>query len=142
MQSIKSKLKSSKPHDQAIDGLKYAWPALRLALTVFEKTLDGVPIPGLKGSIGGFLELAKVAEVCAERLIPQSCSISDSSTGVNPELGGCAPAPEADYDTHFHFYSVVWGTRSPSRSQNSYRILLRVGAFLVAYIRAYHLCNF
>ena len=67
MQSIKSKFKLSKhPHDQAIDGLQYAWPALRLALTVFEKTLDGVPIPGLKGSIGGFLQLAKVAEVCAE----------------------------------------------------------------------------
>ena len=67
MQSIKSKFKSSKhPHDQAIDGLKYAWPALKLALTVFEKTLDGVPIPGLKGSIGGFLELANVAEVCAD----------------------------------------------------------------------------
>jgi hypothetical protein len=65
MQSIKSKFKSSKhPHDQAIGGLKYSWPALKLALTVFEKTLDGVPIPGLKGSIGGFLELTKVAEVC------------------------------------------------------------------------------
>jgi hypothetical protein len=34
-----------------------------LALTVFEKTLDGVPIPGLKGLIAGILELAKTEEV-------------------------------------------------------------------------------
>jgi hypothetical protein len=69
LESIKSTLKSATKsfRDQTVDelNLKYAWPALRLALTVFEKTLDGVPIPGLKGSIGGFLELTKVAEVCA-----------------------------------------------------------------------------
>jgi hypothetical protein len=41
-----------------VNALKYTWPALKLALTVLEKTLDGVPIPGLKGTIGGFLELA------------------------------------------------------------------------------------
>jgi hypothetical protein len=120
MQSIKSKFKSIKhPRNQAIDGLKYAWPALRLALTVFEKTLDGVPIPGLKGSIGGFLELAKAAEVCVEQLIPQCCPLPDRSTGVDPELGGCDRAPEADYDTHFHFHSMVWSARSPSKRQNS-----------------------
>jgi hypothetical protein len=44
-------------------GLKYTWPALKLALNVFEKTLDGVPIPGLKGSVGGILVLAKAEEV-------------------------------------------------------------------------------
>ncbi|KIM82294.1 hypothetical protein PILCRDRAFT_8104 [Piloderma croceum F 1598] len=44
------------------DVLKYTWPALKLALTVFEGILDGVPIPGLKGAIGGFLELVKAAE--------------------------------------------------------------------------------
>jgi hypothetical protein len=32
-------------------------------LIVFEKTLDGVPIPGIKGSVGGILELAKNEEV-------------------------------------------------------------------------------
>jgi hypothetical protein len=36
-----------------------------MALTVLEKTLDGVPVPGLKGAIGGFLELAKATEVSA-----------------------------------------------------------------------------
>jgi hypothetical protein len=49
--------------DPAIDALKYAWPALKMALTVLEKTLNGVPVPGLKGAIGGFLELAKATEV-------------------------------------------------------------------------------
>ena len=43
--------------------LQCAWPALKLSLTVFEKTLDGVPIPGLKGLIGGILQLAKTEEV-------------------------------------------------------------------------------
>ena len=66
LKNIASKLKSRRTtHDQleVIDALKHAWPALKLALTVFEKTLDGVPIPGLKGAIGGILELAKTAEV-------------------------------------------------------------------------------
>jgi hypothetical protein len=33
---------------------------------VFEKTLDGVPIPGLKGAVGGILLLAKSKEVSLE----------------------------------------------------------------------------
>jgi hypothetical protein len=60
LNTIKSKLRIT--GDPA---LEYTWPALKLALTVLEKTLDGVPIPGLKGAIGGFLELAKTAEVSA-----------------------------------------------------------------------------
>ncbi|KIM77067.1 hypothetical protein PILCRDRAFT_12252 [Piloderma croceum F 1598] len=45
-----------------VNALEYTWLALKLALTVLEKTLDGVPIPGLKGAIGGFLEIAKTVE--------------------------------------------------------------------------------
>ncbi|KIM75857.1 hypothetical protein PILCRDRAFT_662422 [Piloderma croceum F 1598] len=63
IKTIKSKLQSSRiTGDPAVNALKHAWPALKLALTVLEKTLDGVPIPGLKGAIGGFLELANTAE--------------------------------------------------------------------------------
>ena len=64
MKTIKSTRQSSRIiGDPAVNALKYTWPALKLALTVLEKTLDGVPIPGLKGAIGGFLELANTAEV-------------------------------------------------------------------------------
>jgi hypothetical protein len=63
LNTIKSKLRIAS--DPAVDALEYTWPALKLALTVLEKTLDGVPIPGLKGAIGGFLELAKTTEVSA-----------------------------------------------------------------------------
>jgi hypothetical protein len=64
LKTIGSKLKSTViTHDQATLVLKYAWPALKLALVVFQKTLNGVPIPGLKGAIGGNLELAKTMEV-------------------------------------------------------------------------------
>ena len=63
LQTLKSKLKSKS--DQANNAVKYSWPALKLALTVFEKTLSGIPIPGLKGALGGFLELAKAEEVSA-----------------------------------------------------------------------------
>jgi len=61
---LKSRLKSKRiTRNQVNNSLKYAWPALRLALTVFEKTLNGVPIPGLKGTVGGILVLAKTEEV-------------------------------------------------------------------------------
>jgi len=50
------------------ESLTYAWPALRLALTVLEKTLDGVPIPGLKGAVGGILVLSKSEEVAIQNL--------------------------------------------------------------------------
>ena len=64
MKTIKSTLQSSRiAGDPTVNALKYTWPALKLALTVLEKILDGVPIPGLKGAIGGFLELAQTAEV-------------------------------------------------------------------------------
>ena len=64
LDALKSKLKSNwTAHDRLNSPLQCAWPALKLALTVFEKTLDGVPIPGLKGLIGGILELAKTEEV-------------------------------------------------------------------------------
>jgi hypothetical protein len=64
----KPQLTKGTSDDPPIDSesvLKYAWPALKMALTVLEKTLDGVPVPGLKGAIGGFLELAKATEVSA-----------------------------------------------------------------------------
>ncbi|KIM87812.1 hypothetical protein PILCRDRAFT_262044 [Piloderma croceum F 1598] len=66
LKTIKSNLQSLRiTSDPAVNALKYTWPALKLALTVLEKTLDGVPIPGLKGAIGGFLELAKTAEAAS-----------------------------------------------------------------------------
>jgi len=62
--AVGSKLKSKWiAHNRKISPLECAWPALKLALIVFEKTLDGVPIPGIKGSVGGILELAKNEEV-------------------------------------------------------------------------------
>ena len=36
---------------------------LKLALTLAEKALDGLPIPGAKGTIGGVLRLIEQAEV-------------------------------------------------------------------------------
>jgi hypothetical protein len=61
--AVGSKLKSKWiAHNRKISPLECAWPALKLALIVFEKTLDGVPIPGIKGSVGGILELAKNEE--------------------------------------------------------------------------------
>jgi hypothetical protein len=64
LEAIKSNLQSLIiTSDPRVDVLKYTWQALKLALTILEKTLDGVPIPGLKGAIGGFLELANTAEV-------------------------------------------------------------------------------
>jgi hypothetical protein len=131
LESIKTKLKLTKrPRDKTIDGLTYAWPAFKLALTVFEKTLDGVPIPGLKGSIGGFLELAKIAEVCAEQPCPQSCLPAYKYRDVHPELGGCPRTSEADRETYRYFYAMVRSAGAPCRAQNSDKILLRVGSFL------------
>jgi hypothetical protein len=66
LNTIKSKLRIT--GDPAVNALEYTWPALKLALTVLEKTLDGVPIPGLKGAIGGFLELAKTTQVSARKI--------------------------------------------------------------------------
>ena len=66
LDTIISKLKPTRNTPvQAIDALRYAWPALRLTLTTLEKILAGVPIPGLNGAIAGFLELAKNEEVSA-----------------------------------------------------------------------------
>ena len=67
LRTLRLKLKSKS--DQANNAAKYSWPALKLALTVFEKTLSGIPIPGLKGALGGFLELAKAEEVSARMTI-------------------------------------------------------------------------
>jgi hypothetical protein len=55
------------------ESLTYAWAALRLALTVLEKTLDGVHIPGLKGAVGGILVLAKSKEVSSKLSAPDGC---------------------------------------------------------------------
>jgi hypothetical protein len=127
---------TKRPHNQAIDGLTYAWPALKLALTIFEKTLDGVPIPGLKGSIVGFLELSKIVEVCAERSFPRSCRFAHKYPDNHPELGGCHRAPETDYEAYRYFYAMVQSAGAPYRAQNPDTILLRVGSFLFAYALA------
>jgi len=93
LKAITSKLKSTIiTHDRATLALKYAWPALKLALIVFEKTLDGVPIPGLKGAIGGILELAKTTEVRVKATqwpVTRTCSRAHDWLGINPECGGC-----------------------------------------------------
>ena len=77
MKTIKSTLQSSQiAGDPTVNALKYTWPTLKLALTVLEKTLDGVPIPGLKGTISGFLELAQTAEVSGTNWATvRSCSL-------------------------------------------------------------------
>lgn len=85
--------------DQAKQALKNAWPALKLTLTVLEKTLDGVPIPGLKGAVGGFLELAKIQEV---RLKAIYSSHAEISVGIDQELRGRLRTSDADGKTHHH----------------------------------------
>ena len=91
LKTITSKLKSTIiTRDQATLALKYAWPALRLALIVFEKTLNGVPIPGLKGAIGGILELAKTTEVSTRATKwPVMCSGAHNWPGIDPQCRGC-----------------------------------------------------
>ena len=44
---LRAKLKSKINREQVTSSLEYAWPALKLGLAVFEKTLDGVPIPAV-----------------------------------------------------------------------------------------------
>jgi hypothetical protein len=61
--SLESSLISNTARRQAKTSLQSGWPALKLALTVFEKTLNGVPIPGLKGAVGGILILGNAEEV-------------------------------------------------------------------------------
>jgi hypothetical protein len=71
-EALKSKLGISNKLSQVKnDSLGLSWCALKLALTVFEKTLDGVPNPGLKGAVGGFLELAKKEEVSVVTIAPR-----------------------------------------------------------------------
>ena len=115
--------------------LEYTWPALKLALTVLEKTLDGVPIPGLKGAIGGFLELAKTAEVSARTTNADRAAsrreslIAHDSPGIDPELRGYPRSPGAYHEAHSHFSTVVWSTRAPCRAQNPHSNFPRVGAY-------------
>ena len=73
---IKSKPQSSRIiGDPAVNALKYTWPALKLAPTVLEKILNGVPIPGLQGVIAGFLKVAKTVDVsCASG---STCTVVD-----------------------------------------------------------------
>ena len=40
--------------------------ALRRALEITEKLLDGFPIPGAKGTIAAVLQIINEAEVCTE----------------------------------------------------------------------------
>ena len=53
--------------------LETAKSALKLSLLIVEKALDGLPIPGAKGTIGGLLEVIKGLEVswsiCQRRAI-------------------------------------------------------------------------
>jgi hypothetical protein len=49
LKTIRSKLQLSRiTGDPAVNALnlKYTWPALKLALTVLAKTLDGIPVHG------------------------------------------------------------------------------------------------
>ena len=46
--------------------LDTAKAALRRALEVSEKLLDGVPIPGVKGTIAALLQIIDEAQVCTE----------------------------------------------------------------------------
>jgi hypothetical protein len=47
LKTIRSKLQLSRiTGDPAVNVLKYTWPALKLALTVLAKTLDGIPVHG------------------------------------------------------------------------------------------------
>lgn len=54
---------SSSPQKSA--AVRTAGESLKLALTLAEKALDGLPIPGAKGAIGGVLKLIENAEVRA-----------------------------------------------------------------------------
>ena len=48
--------------------LDTAKAALRRALEVTEKPLDGIPIPGAKGTIAALLQVIDEAQVCIESL--------------------------------------------------------------------------
>jgi hypothetical protein len=126
--TITSKLQSTQitGNDPTIDSdvLKYTWPALKLALTVFEGILDGVPIPGLKGAIGGFLELVKAAEVSARVTNWATCTVAHRCPGIGPET--CR-------ESHSHFKMLVWSKRAPSRARNSYNNLFPVSAYLYVF---------
>jgi len=121
LNAITSKLKSTIiTHDRTTLALKYAWPALKLALIVFEKTLDGVPIPGLKGAIGGILELAKTTEVSIKATQwPATCSRTHNWLGIDPECGGCPRASEAHHEAYSHLQTLVRSTGAPPRAQIS-----------------------
>lgn len=43
--------------------MRTAKAGLKLALELTEKALDGLPIPGVKGSLGGLLTIIKAVEV-------------------------------------------------------------------------------
>lgn len=47
-------------------GFDTAKSALKRALVLAEKALDGAPIPGLKGAISGLLKIIEEVEVCAK----------------------------------------------------------------------------
>jgi hypothetical protein len=110
LDNLKSKLGSKNiipDLNQAKNSLKYAWPALRLALTVFEKTLDSAPIPGLKGTVGGILELAKTEEVITRSPI-RHChdNINDHCLGADTKHRGRPRAPDTDNDAYLHFETM------------------------------------
>ena len=50
--------------------LSTARAALKRALEVTEKLLDGFPIPGAKGTIGAVLQIINEAEVCTKIQTP------------------------------------------------------------------------
>ena len=53
------------PKKELLDTAK---AALRRALEVTEKLLDGIPIPGAKGTIAALLQVIDEAQVCTEIL--------------------------------------------------------------------------
>ena len=67
--------------------MKSVLSALRLALTIFEMTLDGIPIPGLKHKVGGILMLAKMEEVSKITWIVVSST--NNGPDIDPEFRGC-----------------------------------------------------
>lgn len=41
-----------------------ALSAFKSALTILKESVDGVPVPGLKAGVGGFIAVLDVIEVC------------------------------------------------------------------------------
>jgi hypothetical protein len=87
LKTIRSKPQLSRvTGDPAVNALKYTWPTLKLTLTVLAKTLDGIPVHGLKGVIGGFLKFTKTAEWDQ---LGNGARLLTTCSGIDSELRGC-----------------------------------------------------